>query len=565
MAIDTLYKIIPIPEANDMDFFHFCLVNPFDSLLSYCPFKSLQFHQLILFGLQEEEIGVIQSITLGDILKHMSGPTEKILEKEMNKFLKGTAYMEVKSIFILRPEAAWNNFKLRGLLSLIEKWSETYSEEQNKSHKLIMNSKIFGPHTLSIDGDVKVYKQLVENQLEELYMRRNPVILPNDTLMEQPKSCLKPTIFINIDISSAHIEIIITYLDEGRQVEQTEKFEWAVLCISRRLKHGLNDIIGNYLEMYPYSKRQTTSKKWLKETRDLFAFSKPKLLAQLTKDIQTVELFKLNYEPHSIGSGSIDIYDLNYYLFFMMTYIFSLNKLLEEKLGNKFGNDWQTNNIWYGVSVDKHLLDTVFGSITKLEKLFFAGGMLQKDNELRKAKFCTRGEDIIPAIQHKYQPLNFRLKSYFLVAQISSKHIQLSLHQVVKVGPPGEDPASIIIQDEIFYIEYVYGTLCKSIMKMIQAYDQVDYCNKHKNKENAQYDFQSFETYSNVYHDLKQYVVKLLEKNKANLDMNSKIQLNMNTKCGCSVSISLRDIIEVGLMSAIENLHRIQHDNAKSD
>ncbi|KAI7891454.1 uncharacterized protein EV154DRAFT_224841 [Mucor mucedo] len=219
-----------------------------------------------------------------------------------------------------------------------------------------------------------------------------------------------------------------------------------------------------------------------------------------------------------------------------------------------FGKNWQANKIWYGVSIDKNLSDNVFGLIKKLEKSFFASGILGKEDNLRKAKFCTRGEEILPAIQHQYQHLDFSLKSYYVVAHISSKHIQLSLHQVVKLASPGEDPASIIIQDEMIQVDDVYDTLCKSIMKSLQVKCQVDYCTTHKSQKDTQYDFQSFEIYSNIYRNLRPCVVELFEKNKSNLDMDSKIQLDINTKCGCSISIFLRDIIEVSLMSVIESM-----------
>ncbi|KAG2195023.1 hypothetical protein INT47_005623 [Mucor saturninus] len=243
-----------------------------------------------------------------------------------------------------------------------------------------------------------------------------------------------------------------------------------------------------------------------------------------------------------------------YMYFFMITYLHCLSKQVEEKLESTVGSNWRANNFWYGVSIDKKLLDTVFGSIKNLEESFFASGILGKDDELRKAKFCTRGEEILPAIQHKYAHLDFRMKSYFIVAQIFSKHIQLSLHQVVKLASHGEDPASIIIQDKMIRIDDVSDTLCKSIMKSLQVDCQVDYCSTHKSEEDTQYDFQSFEIYSNIYRNLKPYVVELFEKNKSNLDMDSKIQLNINTKCGCSISIFLRDIIEVSLMSVIESM-----------
>ncbi|KAI7891430.1 uncharacterized protein EV154DRAFT_224255 [Mucor mucedo] len=266
------------------------------------------------------------------------------------------------------------------------------------------------------------------------------------------------------------------------------------------------------------------------------------------------DLFASKDESCGSDSESFTTCHPGYMYFFMITYLHCINKQIEAKLESDVGLNWRANNIWYGVSVDKNLLDTVFGSINNLEKIFFASRILKKDDDLRKAKFCTRGEEILPALQHKYQHLDFGLKSYFIVAQISSKHIQLSLHQVVKLVSPEEDPASIIIQDEMLHIDDVSDTLCKSIMKSLQVNCQVDYCTTHKSQGDTQYDFQSLEIYSNIYRNLKPCVVELFEKNKSNLDMDSIIQLSINTKCGCSISIFLRDIIEVGLMSVIEGI-----------
>ncbi|KAI7873149.1 uncharacterized protein EV154DRAFT_103029 [Mucor mucedo] len=297
-----------------------------------------------------------------------------------------------------------------------------------------------------------------------------------------------------------------------------------------------------------------SSKTPLKEIRKLFVSSKPNLLEQLTANFDMDDLFVSKDEFPASDSESFTTCHPGYMYFFMLTYLHCLNKQIEEKLESNFGKNWQANKIWYGVSIDKNLSDNVFGTINKLEKSFFASGILGKDDGLRKAKLCTRGEEILPAIQHKYQHLDFSLKSYFVVAQISSKHIQLSLHQVVKLASPGKDPASIIIQDEMIQIDDVYDTLCKSIMKSLQVNCQVDYCTTHNSEEDTQYDLQSLEIYNNIYRNLKPCVVELFEKTKSNLDMDSKIQLNINTKCGCSISIFLRDIIEVCLMSVIESI-----------
>ncbi|KAI7891414.1 uncharacterized protein EV154DRAFT_223945 [Mucor mucedo] len=489
-----------------------------------------------------------------------------------------------------------------GLISSVYCWSRKYFGELKESYisaELGHDSPIF-----KLD-DYRSRRfailELLENRMEEFIVRRNPVILPNETTMEEPKSCLNPIIFINIDISPTQIQTAFTYLDKGRQVGQKQNFECnmrplnsfikqseiyqrPVLQISNRLKLGLEKIFGDYLELYssyekngkkriPASKllgrafqnmrkrRISSNVEWIKTSknrpkkiRKLFVSSNPNLFEQLTANFDMDDFFVSNDEFPASDSKLFTTCHPGYMYFFMLTYLHCLNKQIEKKLESNVGSNWRANNIWYSVSIDKKLLYTVFGSIKKLEKLFFASGILGKDDELRKAKFCTRGEEILQAIQHKYQHLDFRLKSYFVVAQISSKHIQLSLHQVVKLTSPGEDPASIIIQDEIIHIDDVYDTLCKSIMKSIQINYQVDYCTTHKYGKDIQYDFQSFEMYSNIYRNLKPCVAELFEKNKSNLDMNSKIQLNINTKCGCSISIFLRDIIEGGLMSVTESI-----------
>ncbi|KAI7869628.1 uncharacterized protein EV154DRAFT_530660 [Mucor mucedo] len=442
--------------------------------------------------------------------------------------------------------------------------------------------------------------------MEEFNIRRHPTILPNDTAIEQSKGCSRPIILINFDILPTQIKTIFTYLDKDRQVEQTQNIECniqplngfitqsklyqkRILRITNRQKLRLEKHFGGYIKLYSDCNKQNWMKKFLvdpasellnlafadersrktlanydriktsknrpKEIRKLFVSSNPNLVEQLTANLEINDFFRLNDNSCGAEDDSFTTCHPGYIYFFMILYLHYLNKRLGEKLDNILGRNWQGNNLWYGVSIDKYLLETVFGSKKKLEKLFYAGGILQQDDTLRKLKICTRGEEILPAIQQKLLGLNFKLKSYFVVAQTFSTHIQLSLHQTVKLSSTGEDAASIIIQDEVLHIEDVYDTLCKNFMKCIQTNNcQLKYCPAHTNEQDKRYDFKLFETYSNIYPNLKPCLVKLLEQNRVNLDMNSKIQLNMNSKCACSITIFLRDIIEVYLVSVVENM-----------
>lgn len=271
----------------------------------------------------------------------------------------------------------------------------------------------------------------------------------------------------------------------------------------------MEDIFGDHLKVCLYQKKKIkTSRKQLKEIRDLFALSKPNLLEQLTKNVRLDGLFTLDEHSFNDDADLVTTYDPAYIFFFTMMYLQHLNKLLEEQLEISFGDDWRGKNIWYGVSVDKHLLGTVFGSTKKLEKLFYASGIL--DDSLRKAKFCNRGEEILPAIQHRLPYLHFKVKSYFVVAQLFSKHMQLTLHQVVKVASTGEDAASVIIKDKIVYMDDVFELLGKEIWTSIQLNCQMDYCNIHEDGKNERYDLSSFQTYSYMYRNIKSCVTRLV-------------------------------------------------------
>ncbi|KAI7893682.1 uncharacterized protein EV154DRAFT_501190 [Mucor mucedo] len=271
------------------------------------------------------------------------------------------------------------------------------------------------------------------------------------------------------------------------------------------------------------------------------------------QNVKTDDLFMKNDSSCSDDTNLLDTSDPGYILFFILAYLHNLNMLLNKELDKKFWNDWRGKNIWYGVSVDKHLLETVFVSKKKLEKLFYASGILLKDNNLRRAKFCVRGEDILPAIQQTLD-LKLKMKSCFVVSQIFPQHVQLTLHQTVKLGSPGEDAASIIIEDKIVYFDDVYDDLCKNIWKKMQSNCQIDYCITHKDKKYTEYDFGSFQAYRDIRQTFKQRIVELLKNDSQNVDMNLCTKSNVNKKCSCHMVISLRLAIEKGLQPVIESI-----------
>lgn len=270
-----------------------------------------------------------------------------------------------------------------------------------------------------------------------------------------------------------------------------------------RTKLQVERIFSHYIEMHSDPLLQ-------KKIIDTFVDSEGKILERLLSKENLGKLFSKEDKPCRANVDFVDIRHPGYVFFVIISYLYYLNKLVEEKLEGSFGNDWRDKNIAYAVCVDKSILDNVFGSKEHFHELLYASGILQKNNEHRKAQISTYGAEILPAIQQKLKHLEFKMKSYFVVAQTYPTHIQLTLHQVVRLSSPQKDAATIIIQDEIIHIEDVYDTLCKRVWANMLFSGHVEYCTKHKDERDTLYDFGSFQNYSNIRHKLKLCITKLV-------------------------------------------------------
>ncbi|KAI7891448.1 uncharacterized protein EV154DRAFT_224681 [Mucor mucedo] len=139
------------------------------------------------------------SITLGDILEHFSGFVEKFFRNEVDKFLVGRSNIVPRSLDILRTSRIPKTFFALGLISSVGCWSKKYFSELKEfyiSAELHYGYPIFG--LFDSYTRIEATKPLLNYRMEEFNVRRNPVILPKETTMEEPKSCLKPIVFINI-------------------------------------------------------------------------------------------------------------------------------------------------------------------------------------------------------------------------------------------------------------------------------------------------------------------------------------------------------------------------------
>ncbi|KAI7893679.1 uncharacterized protein EV154DRAFT_600729 [Mucor mucedo] len=562
--------------------------------LSYQPFFDMNLENSYDSKYSKKEFDLmidnIRQLTVENVFEDWFHSVVRYFMNGMKILFQGTDNIKARSLVIFFTEYIAYNGSLAVVLKLVEKWVKACSEEQDSPYKLIGKNQFFS-YGFFVTTKIEMVDVLVRKQMQDFDIRRDPFILPRNSSNEEYESCLKPDYFMNIDLLPTQNKITLTYVDEKISAKQTQKMDCNIepldtffkqsesyqrpqLHISNSIKILLEKMFAEYLMIHTKSDHQKTSsslpqlenkttfnsccgiktsKNLPKEIRNFFASSSPRFLEQVMQKVKTDDLFMKNDSSCSDDTNLLNTSDPGYILFFILAYLHNLNMLLNKELDKKFGNDWRGKNIWYGVTVNKHLLETVFVSKKKLEKLFYASGILLKDKNLKRAKFCVCGEDILPAIQQTLD-LNLRMKSYFVVAQIFPQHVQLTLHQTVKLASTGEDAATIIIEDKIVYFDDVYDELCKTVWKNMKSNCQINYCITHKDKNNKEYDFGSFQAYRDIRQTLKQRILELLKDDSHNVDMNLHTKLNIGDTCSCHMVISFRLVIELGLELIIKRI-----------
>lgn len=196
---------------------------------------------------------------------------------------------------------------------------------------------------------------------------------------------------------------------------------------------------------------------------------------------------------------------------FLLLYFRYLRKLVTDQLTKFFGNEWKKKNVASVISTEKRMINNIIGSKRILKELVTGSGMIQENEKSKKAAIITQGEGFLPVIQKKIG-LNLAIKAYYVLAQLHTTHIQISLNQVVKTSSFKENATSIVVQDEIVLIENINETLSKNIWRQIKINDQVNYCILHK-KENGLHKSFLFKDYNNVSKILKQHVTKIVSIN----------------------------------------------------
>lgn len=264
------------------------------------------------------------------------------------------------------------------------------------------------------------------------------------------------------------------------------------------MKHFIKLHFGGLLRGFSNANQQGIKNQLINDGAKLFDF--------FSTQVEINECFSI---PASLSTGNlVTLSEPLYVYIFVILYLIHLNKLIITELDKRFGNDWKTKNIGHVVSVEKKLLNDIFGSKEGLRKLFIASGFLS--NECRRARILTQGEGCLPTIEQNMCDLRFKIKSYFAIAQIHQAHIQVTLHQVVKTLSPGENEATVILKDEVINTEDVYDILYKSIWNQLLCHSQINYCRSHKVQDHEIHDFCSSRNYNHIRSKIKPFVIEMV-------------------------------------------------------
>ncbi|KAG2230313.1 hypothetical protein INT48_002738, partial [Thamnidium elegans] len=165
--------------------------------------------------------------------------------------------------------------------------------------------------------------------------------------------------------------------------------------------------------------------------------------------------------------------------------------------------------IGYAITIEKNILNCLFGTKENLEDDIYTCGLIDRNDDCKKLRITTQGEDLLPVIQ-KYSKVHFPLKSFFLIAQLHETYIQLTLNQVVTESSLNDDgdQEAIILQDEIIYIRNIYDSLCLNMWNnIVEDNSLIQLCDTHNDyNERELLEIFSFENEIEFTSNLKQYI-----------------------------------------------------------
>ncbi|KAI8075624.1 hypothetical protein BDF21DRAFT_423299 [Thamnidium elegans] len=251
----------------------------------------------------------------------------------------------------------------------------------------------------------------------------------------------------------------------------------------------------------------------------------------------------------------VSIQQQKYIKTFIRIYILYISEVVLSKLSSFIESNVDIK-IGYAVTIEKILLEKLFGTEDNLRDIIYASGLIRKGDRFKKLRIITQGEGILPLIQQSYE-LEFSINSFFVLAQLHESYIQLTLNRVVTASDSNEDGSeSIITQDKIIHIPSIHDSFCLKMWNNIMADSTlIQLCDTHiKNDAIELLELFSTKNLEKFKKNLRNYISKQVLGKNSVVQYTDQTTIYISTSCICSVRITISDIIDISFRPVLQEV-----------
>ncbi|KAG2213114.1 hypothetical protein INT47_011263 [Mucor saturninus] len=499
----------------------------------------------------------------------------------------------------------YEDFYYNLVVNLIE-WIQVFDTKKLNNTLMTFGKCLASSILITRQDTMEGTKAQIRQKVQISNTRRPPSIILKDAKVGCcgasavfPLKVSKPKYIIYIDISSTAVKLAWALVGNNNSVENFTEFkEWPVLKLTTSLKIFMEENFEDILNIALGHNEKPIKNKYnvyaMKKGQDVDQFKKRikpyiymknkfsviasvfwdprnrrikekylsavrnaglKVNGYLVRSKLNRHFAKLSKESKLSVADKSHIFtcQAKYIRLFLMMYVGYVKKLVNLKLNTIFRNDCNSENTAYIATLDKAWMNSNLILNNNPKELLIESGILPEFGDNKMARFVVRGEGILPAIQQKLC-LELCLQSYFVVAQIHPTHLQVTLHQVVKISSSKGNESTIIIKDKKFEMRNIIDLISINIWKHMKACGKIEHSNSDTDKRCLSSDLNSLQIYNDVLKSLKLYVSECFKPRQAILNMDKIQQIKLSHTCDCTFDLSLRTTIEVGLKPVVEGI-----------
>ncbi|KAI7891964.1 uncharacterized protein EV154DRAFT_562828 [Mucor mucedo] len=494
----------------------------------------------------------VRLLTVKDIYKDKLVIMEKAFDEQMQCLCRYNS--DGKPVSILNNLRETQCFEDILLLGFLKDWLIRYGKAHNYG---LMSFGVSRSLCAKYSFERTMHGSVIEikQQLKKSGIIREPIVIPGHQQVDCFSDNSKLSTIVNIDVLPKSIKFAYASVERNSHVRTSFKYNECIiqplnyyfrkldkyrrpeLCITYSMKESIDNLFSSFKGHFADIRFMPNLMKELADNGsgvyhllhrrfDLAEFFATPTAVLPNKDF-----------PFCIAKDEITLPQPGYRLIFLVMYLSHIHKTTLISMNENLDNYWTHKNIGYVISVEKTILDNIFGS-----------------KEL--------GGSIPSIIQQHIVDLDQKMKTYFIVAQLHDTHIQLTLHQIVRLLPTEENVNTIIVQEDIIEIENVNTALCKSMWNHMISKCEINYCHihiKHRGKE-LHDGLSSFKNYTDTFQKLNVQLSQILTSNSTQ-DLYEEHTIGLSKECDCSTQLCLVDIIEFGFKPVMDIIVNIVADS----